>query len=108
MEKALKHTDDEIENLFQETWNLFKSGDENLTRRIFFRTVKDNDVDPRSLYEKYNEYIISLSEFQAGKYTKKEKQIKELYEFLQNKMYKLSFTSPVKRNIDRDKYLYDI
>ncbi len=108
MEKAYNFTDDEILDYFNKAWNLYKQGDRDMTKREFRQTCYNHDIHPRKLYESYNEYILSLADFQAGKFTKSDKQIKKLYTFLNNNMFKQSYSAPIEINVERDHYLYEI
>ena len=107
MEKQSEYTQSELEKIFKEIWNLNATGNKSMTYNKFLRVI-ESGVEPKSILKRYNQYIASMSPFQNTKYTKKEYTIVNLYTFLNTRMYENEFSMPVKRNINRDKYLYGI
>lgn len=97
----------DLKEKFDEIWNLNQNGDKEMYYFKFVGVV-ESGISPDTIFEKYNEYIISKSELQNGKYTSKTDRIVDIYDFLAKEMYKQSFSPPQVRNADRDAYLYGV
>jgi hypothetical protein len=99
-----------LENDFEKLWNLNPVGDKGQTYFVVKAFIQSQQkttdgqlVTFDKTYELYENYCSFLEGFQKGGFTKKEKEIKDIIDFIQQGEWKKSFKSP-KRT--RDDYLF--
>lgn len=91
----------------EEIWAIFPEGNKEWTYNVIVANVNNHNYTFELIKKKFNEYVKSLTPFQNGKYTSRDKKIKTLETFLNEDLYKLDFvTNITKSNPIRDWYLY--
>lgn len=100
-----------MQQLFDKLWALNPTGNKEAAYSYFITTVqhkKKADGTPITgewLFDRYEEYLDNLQQFQAGKYTKKEYKIQPPLEWLHMELFFL--ITPVAKN-PLDFYLYGL
>jgi hypothetical protein len=94
---------------YDHMWPIYPYGEDKLGANSFAWIIKRNTLwegeplTPERLVELYSEYVQSLNQFQAGKFTKAEHRIKDPYKWLNNK----GWEARILNKIDPlDRYLF--
>ena len=103
--EELHYSQESIKSAFEKMWNRNSNGDIEIAKHKFYNIVTTENLDPEMIANKYVLYVDALSPYQDTKYTKKDKEIKNVSEYIGNRMWKQNFKPIIKRNIETERYL---
>jgi hypothetical protein len=112
MEKVIQseYSEDDLTILFEELWafNRHPNLDKKMGLSRFKQEVMKEGVCPHHIIKQYDDYLKVLDPHQNDKYTKKEFQIKDIYDFINQKLYLNELKVSMPRKPERENYLYGI
>ena len=95
-----------LQGYFNEIWQLNPLGNEDQAWYMFKRAEEVRNIPGEILKDKYTEYVNYITPFQNTKYTKSDKILLSLAEYITKELYNQSFKNAIKPNLIRDGYLY--
>jgi len=98
---------DELKEKFEELWLANPQGNKEYARNIFLAKEKDKLILGEDCIKKYIQYVKVLAPFQNGKWTKKDKVLKDPEDYLRDNEFLRSYAEIIPPNPQRDEYLYN-